>query len=207
VPHWLTHLGALGLFTVAVFDSSLVPVTLPGSTDLLLLWLVSHNGDPWVLVPCAVAGSILGGYTTWQLGRKGGEATLRSYVPKRMLGRVTRWVERHPVLSVFVPALLPPPVPLAPFVLAAGALGVSRKRFILAYGSARSVRYTLVAWLAVVYGRSVARLWSGPLQKWTAPLLWVFIAMMVAGVAFGIYKVRRQRKSEAANTSLKASTT
>ena len=31
MPRWLTHLGALGLFSVAVFDSSVVPVTLPGS--------------------------------------------------------------------------------------------------------------------------------------------------------------------------------
>ena len=204
LSHWLRHLGALGLFTVAVFDSSFVPVTLPGSTDLLLLWLVSHNGDPWVLVPSAVAGSILGGYTTWQLGRKGGEAALRSYVPKRMLGRVKRWVEHHPVLAIFVPPLMPPPVPLAPFLLASGALGVSRGRFLLVYGSSRSVRYVLVAWLGVIYGRSVARLWSGTLQKWTAPLLWIFIAMMVAGVLFGIYKVRKQRKSEGAIKSLKA---
>ena len=25
MPHWLTHLGALGLFSVAVIDSSLIP--------------------------------------------------------------------------------------------------------------------------------------------------------------------------------------
>src|ERR1019366_10528859 len=73
-PYWLTHLGALGLFFVAVIDSSVVPLTLPGSTDLLLLLLVAHGGDPWVLAPCAVAGSILGGYTTWHIGRRGGEA-------------------------------------------------------------------------------------------------------------------------------------
>lgn len=207
LSHWLRHLGALGLFTVAVFDSSFVPVTLPGSTDLLLLWLVSHNGDAWVLVPSAVAGSILGGYTTWQLGRKGGEAVLSSYVPKRMLGRVKRWVQDHPVLAIFVPPLMPPPVPLAPFLLASGALGVSRGRFLLVYGSARSLRYALVAWLGVVYGRSVARLWSGTLQKWTTPLLWIFIAMMVAGVLFGIYKVHKQRKSEAVSKHLKATAT
>src|SRR5580692_5380104 len=88
VPHWLTHLGALGLFSVAVFDSSVIPLPLPGSTDLLLLWLVAHRGDPWLMVPCAVAGSILGGYTTWQIGRKGGEAALRRYVPARLLRRV-----------------------------------------------------------------------------------------------------------------------
>ena len=204
MPHWLTHLGALGLFTVAVFDSSMIPLTLPGSTDLLLLWLVSHNGDPWVLAPSAVAGSILGGYTTWDVGRRGGEAALRLYVPKRLLRRVVRWVEHHPILAVFLPALLPPPIPLAPFLLASGALAVSRRRFLIVYGSARSLRYGLVAWLGVVYGRSVARLWSGTLQKWTAPLLWVLIGMLLAGVAFGVGKVRSLRKSEAAEKALKA---
>ena len=46
MPHWLTHLGALGLFSVAVVDSSPIPLPLPGSTDLLLLWLVAYGGDP-----------------------------------------------------------------------------------------------------------------------------------------------------------------
>jgi membrane protein YqaA with SNARE-associated domain len=192
------HLGVLGLFTVAAFDSSLIPITLPGSTDLLLLWLVSHNGDPWLLAASAIAGSLLGGYTTWHLGRRSGEAALRLYVPKKMLGQIVRWVQHHPILAIFLPALLPPPIPLAPFVLASGALGVPRRRFLLVYGSARSLRYGLVAWLGVVYGRSVARLWSGTLQHWTAPLLWVFVVMVVAGVAFSIVKIRGLRKAEAA---------
>src|SRR5208337_3605341 len=104
VPHWLTHLGALGLFSVAVLDSSVIPLPLPGSTDLLLLLLVAHNGDPWLLAVNAVAGSILGGYTAWHVGRRGGEAALRHYVPARLLGRIVVWVEGHPVLAVFLPA-------------------------------------------------------------------------------------------------------
>src|SRR5271157_6612182 len=86
MPHWLTHLGVLGLFSVAVLDSSVIPLPLPGSTDLLLLLLVAHNGDPWLLAVNAVAGSILGGYTAWHVGRRGGEAALRQYVPARRLG-------------------------------------------------------------------------------------------------------------------------
>jgi membrane protein YqaA with SNARE-associated domain len=158
VPHWLTHLGALGLFSIAVVDSSVIPLPIPGSTDLLLLWLVAHRGDPWLLVPLAVAGSILGGYTTWHIGRRGGEAALRHYVPARLLGRIVGWVERHRILAVFLPALLPPPIPLLPFALASGALGVSRTRFLVVFGAARSLRYSFVAWLGVVYGRSVVRL-------------------------------------------------
>lgn len=192
------HLGVLGLFIVAAFDSSVIPVTLPGSTDLLLLWLVSHNGDPWLLAGSAIAGSLLGGYTTWHVGRRGGEAALRLYVPKKMLGRIVRWVERHPILAIFLPAMLPPPIPLAPFVLASGALGVPRRRFLLVYGAARTLRYGLVAWLGVIYGRSVARLWSGTIQHWTAPLLWVFMVMMVGGIAFGIVKIRGLRNARAA---------
>jgi membrane protein YqaA with SNARE-associated domain len=198
MPHWLTHLGGLGLFAVAVVDSSVIPLPLPGSTDLLLLWLVAHSGNPWLLAPIAVAGSLVGGYTTWHLGRRGGEATLRRYVPARLLGRIVVWVERHPVLAVFLPAVLPPPIPLSPFVLASGALGVSRGRFLTVFGAARILRYSLIAWLGMVYGRHVVRLWAGTLQKWSMPLLWIFVALSIGGICMGIWKARSLRKSDAA---------
>jgi membrane protein YqaA with SNARE-associated domain len=197
-PHWLTHLGALGLFSVAVIDSSVIPLPLPGSTDLLLLWLVAHGGDPWLLAACAIAGSILGGFTTWHIGRRGGEAALRHYVPARLLGRIVGWVERHPFLSVFVPALLPPPIPLLPFALASGALGVSRRRFLAVFGTARRLRYCFIAWLAVAYGRGIVRQFSGILQRWSTPLMSVFVLLLTAGLCFGIWKIRGLRKTDAA---------
>ncbi len=197
VPHWLAHLGAPGLFCVAVLDSSAIPIPIPGSTDLLLLWLVAHKGNPLLLAPCAIAGSIVGGYTTWLIGRKGGKAALSHYVPARLLARVVVWVERHPAPSVFLPAVLPPPIPLSPFVLASGALGVSRNRFLLVYGMARTLRYSLVAWLGVAYGPRVVRMWSGTSQKWSAPLLWAFAGVVVIGVCLGIRKIRSLRKSRA----------
>jgi membrane protein YqaA with SNARE-associated domain len=190
LPRWLTHLGPLGLFLVAVFDSSVIPLPVPGTTDLLLLWLVANSGNPSLLVLSAIAGSLLGGYTTWQIGRKGGEAALRHYVPKRLLKRVVAWVEHHPVLSVFLPAVLPPPIPLSPFVLASGALGVSRERFLLVFGTARCLRYSLLAWLGVTYGREIIRKWSSTLQAWSAPLLLISSVLIVGGICFGIWKVR-----------------
>jgi len=198
MPQWLMHLGPLGLFSVAVFDSSVVPVTLPGSTDLLLLWLVANRGDPWLLALSAIAGSVLGGYTTWHLGRRGGEAALRHYVPALLLRRIVRWVEHHPVLTVFLPALLPPPIPLLPFALASGALGVSRHRFLVVYGAARTMRYSLIAWVGVVYGRHVVRIFSGTLQRWSAPLLWIFGVLMAGSLGYGLWKIRSLRKLDAA---------
>ncbi|MGD0156448.1 MAG: VTT domain-containing protein [Terracidiphilus sp.] len=199
IPHWLTHLGALGLFSVAIVDSSFIPLPLPGSTDLLLLWLVANGGDPWLLATMAIAGSLVGGYSTWNLGRRGGEAALRRYVPARLLGRVVAWVERHRILAVFLPAVLPPPIPLLPFALASGALGVSRGRFLSVYSAARTLRYSLIAWIGVVYGRHAIRLWSGTLQRWSIPLLCVFAVLLVAGTCFGIWKVSGLRKIDAAD--------
>ena len=190
MPHWLTHLGVLGLFSVAIIDSSVIPLPLPGSTDLLLLFLVAHGGDPWLIAGSAIAGSIVGGYTTWHVGRRGGEAALHRHVPARLLRRIVGWVERHRILAVFLPALLPPPIPLLPFLLASGALGVSRRRFLAVYSTSRTLRYSFIAWLGVEYGRKIVRLWSGSLQKWSTPLLGLFVCLMVAGACYAIWKIR-----------------
>jgi membrane protein YqaA with SNARE-associated domain len=190
MPHWLTNFGVLGLFAVAAIDSSVIPLLLPGSTDLLLLWLVAHGGDPWLLAANAIAGSLLGGYSTWQVGRRGGEAALRHYVPARMLGPISEWVKRNPVLAVFLPAFLPPPLPLSPFVLAAGALGISWKQFLTVFGIARCLRYSLIAWLGASYGRTLVNVWAGTLDKWSAPLFWIFCGLLASGICLGVWKAR-----------------
>lgn len=194
---WVASLGAPGLLAVSLVDATIVPLAIPGSTDLLLLWLISHGGNPWVLVSCAVAGSLIGGWTTWRLGKKGGEAAIERYVPRRLRHRVHGWSQHHPILVLFLPAILPPPIPLAPFLLAGGALGASGRRFVTAFGTGRAIRYTLVAWLAVRYGRRVIRLWSSTLGRWSGTILWVFVALSVAGAALGLWKLLRHKHNPA----------
>ena len=193
---WLAHLGMPGVFGVAVIDSSVIPMPLPGSTDLLLLWLVSHRGNPWAMLACAVAGSLLGGYFTWKIGKEGGDAALRRYVPRRLLDRTKHWAQGNPILAVFIPAILPPPIPLSPFLLAAGALKVSLGRFMPVFAAARALRYGVIAWLAVRYGRQVIHLWSATLEKYAAPVGWTFAVVVIASVLYGIWKHRRGRPSE-----------
>lgn len=183
-----------GLFLTSVLDSSIVPLPVPGTTDLFLLWLVSHNGNPWLLASIAIAGSLIGGYSSWSIGKKGGEAALQRWVPASILKRIIGWVKLHPLLAVFLPAILPPPIPLSPFILAAGALGVARRPFLLAFGAARVLRYSVVAWLAVKYGRQMVHMWSGTLEKWETPLLWIFAAVVVSGIVLGIRKLRGQAR-------------
>ena len=187
--------GTLGLFVVSAIDSSIIPLPLPGSTDLLLILLVAHRANPILAVLAATAGSISGGYFTWGAGAKGGEATLPRYMPKRLVSRLTRQVERNGVLAVSAFALLPPPFPMLPFILAAGALGVSRKKFLIAFSVARAVRYSLVAWLAAIYGRAMARAFRHYLAGYSDIILWVYLGLMAAAIVYGLWKYRQQKKS------------
>ncbi len=192
LPHWLLHLGLPGLFALAVFDSSPIPLPLPGSTDLLLLLLVAQRGShPVWLALTAVAGSVLGGYLTWSAGKKGGEAMLARWAPKRLVKPLTGWVSQRGFTTVAVSALLPPPVPLTPLLLGAGALGVSRGRFLAGLASARAIRYAFVAWVGVTYGRRVLHWWNLYLADWSSTILWSFLGLIVAAAAFGVWKYRR----------------
>lgn len=189
---WVVHLGAPGVFAVSLIDATVIPLAIPGSTDLLLLWIIAHGGDPYLLVGCGVAGSLIGGYTTWRLGKKGGKAAIERYVPPRLQDRVRNWAQKHPMLAVFLPAILPPPIPLWPFLLAAGALGASWQRFLTAFGAGRLLRYGVVGWLAVLYGRKMIHLWATTLDKWSAPILWTFVGLTVIGFAYSFWQFRRR---------------
>jgi membrane protein YqaA with SNARE-associated domain len=201
----VVSLGAPGVFAVALVDATVVPLAIPGSTDLLLLWLIAHGANPWLMVSCAVAGTLIGGWTTWRLGKKGGQAAIKRYVSARLQNRVRGWSQRHPILVLFLPAILPPPIPLAPFLLAAGALGASWQRFVAAFGAGRVLRYGLIGWLAVVYRRWIVHWWAMTLDKWSQPILWTFVGLTVAGIAFGIWKLRRHRHSEGGGATLEPS--
>jgi membrane protein YqaA with SNARE-associated domain len=191
---WIVHLGGLGLFCVSFLDGFVIPLPIPGSTDFLLLLLVVRHGNPWLLTGITLVASVLGGYITWRMGKASGEAILGRYVPRRIMGPVERWVKTKAFLAVMIAAMLPPPVPLTPFTLASGALGVERDKFLLAYAIGRAVRYSVVAWLGVVYGRSILHMWRLSLADYAGEIGWGIAAISVAGVAYGVFKFMRIRR-------------
>jgi membrane protein YqaA with SNARE-associated domain len=202
MPHWLVHLGAVGVFGVSLLDSSVIPLPVPGSTDLLILLLVANQGNPWLLAGAAISGSLLGGYLTWSAGKKGGEATLQRYVPRRYLKPITRWMKRNGVVTVCIAAVLPPPIPLLPFLLSAGALGVSRRSFIASFLLARGARYGLDAWLGATYGRHVIRAWAEYLAGWSEVIIWSFLGLLAAAIIFGIWKYKHDKRRFSSNERL-----
>jgi membrane protein YqaA with SNARE-associated domain len=189
--------GTMGLFVVSVIDSSIIPLPVPGSTDLLLILLVVHHANPVLAAVAATVGSILGGYLTWASGAKGGEAAMHHYLPERFSRGLSGWVEKSGTVAVTASALLPPPFPLMPVLLAAGALGVPRRRFLVAFGLTRTFRFALVAWLAVAYGRAVVRAFQHYLAGWSTTLMWIYLGLVAAGILYGLWKFRRERRRTA----------
>lgn len=189
---------------LAVVDSSVVPIPLPGSTDLVLLLLTAFRSSsvtsPIEFACWAFVGSIIGGCLSWAAGKKGGEAALERLGKGKFVKRVQGWVKRNGMLSVGLAAVHPPPIPLVPFTLAAGALGLSRVRFLIAYGSGRAVRYGVVAWLGYRYGREVVVWWQKDLKGWTVPIISIYVGLVVLGGIYGFWKYRKERHNGESKT-------
>jgi membrane protein YqaA with SNARE-associated domain len=198
------HLGIAGLFLVSMVDSSFVPLPIPGCTDILLIIYAAAHENPVLLVAIAVAGAATGGLISHAAGKAGGMAFLQKHVPERILSRVTRWVEHNAILAVALPALLPPPMPLSPFVLVAGAVCMKRSKFAIAFTLSRLVRYSFSVWLGVHYGRQVLHIWNKFSARWGATVLivlWTFILTFTAFAMWKLYKSTRATKLNANQTA------
>lgn len=144
-------LGAPGLFLVTFLDSSFL--SLPEATDLLLIWMVVQHKNRMVLYAAtAVAGSVAGCLALYYVGRKGGDALVRSRFNSGSVDRALATIQRYGVLAVLIPCLLPPPAPFKIFILLAGVAGISIGRFAVAIAIGRTIRYFAEGLLAVRYG-------------------------------------------------------
>jgi membrane protein YqaA with SNARE-associated domain len=152
---WLRHsllpYGGFGLMVLAICDSSFF--SLPEINDVLLMTFAIN--EPHSMVKFALLttlGSLIGCCLLYAVGRKGGETFLRKSFADERLAKVQRWYQRHGILAVIVPSLLPPPTPFKIFVLSAGTFGISWPKFITAIVIGRSIRYFSEGILAVMYG-------------------------------------------------------
>jgi membrane protein YqaA with SNARE-associated domain len=197
--NWVRHLGGPGLVILGVADNSIIP--LPGSMDVLTIWLtVHHHSLWWYYAAMATAGSILGGYITYGMASHGGKAALERKLSPRRAKKVYRAFERWGFGAIAIPALLPPPFPFVPFLLAAGALQYSRKKFFAALALGRGLRYSILAYLGVIYGRQFLRFFN----KNTKPTVIVLISLSAIAGAVALYGYFRLRKQDGTKSTRNA---
>ncbi|MGC2697538.1 MAG: VTT domain-containing protein [Candidatus Angelobacter sp.] len=189
---WLERLGGLGLVLLGLADNSVVPM--PGSMDAMTIILSAHQKDWWpYYAAMATIGGLVGAYATYGLGLKSGEAALEKKLPKKKAERIQKLFKKYGFFSLFVPALLPPPVPFSPFLLVAGALKYPKRNFFIAVGLARTIRYSLLAWLGSIYNVQI----FGFFHNYYRTILWIVIALAVIGsIGALIWTVKRKREGK-----------
>jgi len=165
-----------GAFVLGALDSSML-FFLPFGIDAVVIYLAARNHELFWLYPVlATAGSMTGAAVTFWIGVKGGEHGLERFVSEKRLQRMRGKVKDSGAIALALPALLPPPFPLTPFILTCGALAVDRWRFFLTFGSMRLARFGIEALLARRYGPGILRV----LQSDTFQM--VIVAFVVVAV-------------------------
>ena len=154
LPHWLQAIvasaGGLGLFLIAFLDSSVL--TFPVINDLLLIDLsIRFPARMPYYAAMATLGSVAGCLLLYYIARKGGEAMFQKQAGPRTQ-QIRVWIKRNGFVSILVTALLPPPTPFKIFVIAAGALEMPVRTFVLGLLAARAIRFFGEGFLAVRYG-------------------------------------------------------
>ena len=186
-------IGGPGLFVIALLDSSFI--SLPQINDLLVVLMVTNNKSlmPYYAL-MATLGSVAGCYIIYYIAQKGGEAFLRKRVRGPRMERTLALYQRHGVLALMVPALLPPPAPFKLFVLMAGVAGVRPWPFVLSIAAARGARYLALGTLAIFFGDAALELMR---TRGRDVALGLVALILLGAVAFWLWQRSQARTAEA----------
>jgi len=202
--------GLIGLFLVSTVDSSFVPLPIPGLTDIMLVLYAAQHENAILLIAIATLGSALGGWFSWRVGQSGGMAFIEKRTPPRVFKSVCGWMESHAILAVALPAILPPPMPLSPFVLAAGALKMPLRKFMIAFTASRLIRHTVAVLIGIRYGKHFLHLWFKFSDQYGEPVLiviWVLIAISLGYAFYQLWKTGHAVVGSSRNPAKSAATT
>jgi membrane protein YqaA with SNARE-associated domain len=181
---YFRHLGAFGLFFLAILDGTPLPTF--GGPDILMIILVATRRNPWYeYAAAATVGAVIGAYITFRLARTAGRAYLESKFGHKKIPRLMTAFERWGTGLLVASCAVPFPLPTSAFFAAAGASnGYSTSKFLTTVAASRAARYSAVAILAHLYGRHIIRVLRHPTQYWGWLLLFsgLFIALIITGV-------------------------
>ena len=194
----LQHLGALGLFFLAILDSSPIPTF--GGLDIFTAILAASHRNPWYeYAATATAGSVVGAYITFRLARKAGSAYLDKKFRKGTVSKFLKLFKKWGTGTLAASTAIPIPTPTSMFFAAAGASDFPLPKFLMVVAVCRAARYSAIAFVASHYGRGFIRVLRHPLEHWG--WLVISIAMIASLIAAGIVIGRRLETAPADPTT------
>ncbi len=176
----MRHLGAFGLFFLAIMDSSPLPTF--GGPDILLAILVASRREPWYeYASVATVGSTIGAYITFRLARKAGDAYLDSKFGKNRVASFLNIFKKRGSSFLVASTAIPFPFPTSLVFAAAGASDFSIARFVPVVATSRGVRYVAIALIADRYGRGFIGVLRHPTQYWGWLLVFALLVLILIG--------------------------
>jgi membrane protein YqaA with SNARE-associated domain len=167
------------LFLLGIADDSFL--FMPVGVDLLMVILVARNSAKFVFyVAGAAFGSAVGVFLLDLVCRKSGEEGLKKIIKPKRLNYLKSKIEKNGVAVLIVACLAPPPFPFGAFVAAASAFQFPKPRLLTLVLVARAVRYALVGWAALYFGRRIIRMANTTEFQW---IMGGFIGVCLIGSA------------------------
>ena len=184
-------LGGVGLLLFGILDSSFL--FLPLGNDLLVVALTASNPHHMLYYAAmATAGSTIGVALAHVVSSRTGRKAIEANGKSRTVAFVERKVKQYGGLAIAVAALAPPGFPFTAFIVASAALQFPLPKMLAIIASCRLVRYLLVGYLALVYGRRIIEMAKSPAVE---TFLVVLIIVSVAGSVFSIWGWVRKGRS------------
>ena len=179
----LLHLGAAGVFLLAILDSSPLPTF--GGLDIIMALLAAGHSSLWYeYAAAATAGSMVGAVFTFRVARRAGEAYLHSKFKRSRVAKLLKIFRRWGTGTLVASTVIPLPTPTSMFFAAAGASEYPLGKFLIVVTICRGIRYFGIAFVAAYYGPSFVRVFRHPLRHrgWLALFLGITAALIVGGI-------------------------
>jgi membrane protein YqaA with SNARE-associated domain len=148
----LKPLGVWGIGGLAIIDSAAIPVPI----DAILIEYVANDHRRFLLY-CFMAalGSAIGSLLPYYLGRAGGELFLLKRINRQRYEQLRDRFERQEFLGIMIPAMMPPPMPVKLFEIAAGVFEMKPAWFFSAMFVGKFLRFLIWAIITITYGPKI----------------------------------------------------
>jgi membrane protein YqaA with SNARE-associated domain len=188
---WLLSLGAFGPLIFGIADSSFL--FLPFGNDLLVVVLTvrNHAHLPLYVVTAAI-GSTLGVLLLDAVCRKGGEEGLKRMMKPRRLEYFKRRMSNQAAIAIGLACLAPPPFPFTLVIASASAFAYPRPRLLGLVFVTRAIRFTIIGWLAIRFGRDILRIARAPETTWI--MIGFIVVCMIGSILQVVQWFHRSRR-------------
>ncbi|HTT65548.1 MAG TPA: VTT domain-containing protein [Bryobacteraceae bacterium] len=190
----LVAYGPLGILVLAFIDSAGIPLA-SGMDALVILVAVKAPSRAAFAASMGVLGSLIGNVALFLGARAGARRFVKTPQPGDKQ-RFRDWFDRYGLLTIFIPCLLPIPLPLKVFVISAAVLRTPLRTFVLVIVLGRSIRYFGEAYLGVRLGEGSAQF----LRAHTWHLLAGAVALFAVLYVLMMVVERRRRGQRSAST-------